>query len=399
MKSIYFDYAATTPIDPRVLEKMMPYLKEEYGNPSSIYTFAQQARRAIDEAREKVAGILGSHIREIIFTGSGTESNNLVIIGIAEAYASMGRHIVTTRIEHDSVLEPLKYLAGKGFEVTYVEVGEDGIVETPDILKALRDDTILVSIMYANNEIGTIQPIAEIAKALKNHRSPADHQAGRCKLPFFHTDACQAAAFLPINAQELGVDLLTLNGGKIHGPKGIGALYIKKGVELVPQLRGGGQEYRMRAGTEDVAGIVGLGEALILVQAEKEVITKKLLPMRNRIIDEILRIIPKSRLNGDRTRRLPNNVNISFYGLEGEPILLRLDMLGIYASAGSACTSGSLEPSHVIQALGLPDEWVHSSLRISLGKENTDTEVDFFLLELPKMIQELREISPFTDIL
>lgn len=390
MSPIYFDYAATTPLDPRVFSKMEPYLKGQYGNPSSIYTFAQHARHALDDAREKVAIILGCHPKEILFTGSGTESNNLAIYGIAEAYASRGKHIVTTRIEHDSTLEPLKYLETKGFEVTYVEVGEDGIVEVEDIMKAVRDDTILISVMYANNEIGTVQPIANIAKCLD-----VFYKEKKTAKPFFHTDACQAAAFLDLSAPKLGVDLMTINGGKIHGPKGVGALYIKKGIKLVPQIRGGGQEYRMRAGTENIAGIVGLGEALCLAQEEKKEVSKKLLPLRDRIIDEILLKIPKSRLNGDRYRRLPNNINVSFYGLEGEPILLRLDMLGIYASAGSACTSGSLEPSHVIQALGISEEWVRSSLRITLGKENTEEEVDFLLEKLPGMIAELRETSPF----
>lgn len=388
---IYLDHAATTPVDPEVFEKMKPYFLETYGNPSSIYTFAQKARQAIDEARETVANILHVHPKEIIFTGSGTESNNLAMLGFAEGYQKYGRHIIASKIEHDSILEPLKYLQEKGFEVTLVDVGEDGIVDPKDIQKALRKDTILVSVMHANNEIGTIQPIAEISEIIKKFR-----EENKTSYPIFHTDACQSAGYLDISISHLGVDSLTLNAGKIYGPKGVGVLYVRKGLHLVPQIRGGGQEYRIRAGTENVAGIVGLASALKIVQAEKEEIHKKLIPLRDMLIDGIREKIPNTKLNGDRMRRLPNNVNISFRGLEGEAILLRLDMIDIAASAGSACTSGSLEPSHVIQALGLSPEWTHSALRLTLGKHNTKKEVDFLLSHLPKIIEELREVSPFS---
>lgn len=387
---IYFDHAATTPVDPRVLSKMIPYFSEDFGNPSSIYQFAQRARHAIDLAREETAKILSCHPKEIIFTGSGTESNNLAILGVAEAYAKSGKHIVVSAIEHDSILKPLEYLETKGYTVTRLSVRANGIIDVDELKKALTPETILVTIMYANNEIGTIQPIHEIAEAIssfrKNHGKP---------IPLLHTDACQAAAYLPLSTNNLGVDLMTLNGGKIYGPKGVGALFIKKGVNLVPMIFGGGQEYRIRSGTENVPGIVGFTEALKLVQEERERETKHLLPLRDRLINGMLASINDSRLNGDREKRLPNNVNISFRGLEGETILLRLDMLGIAASSGSACTSGSLEPSHVIRALGLPEEWTHASTRFSLGKGNTQEEVEFLLKELPKIIQELRTISPF----
>lgn len=384
---IYFDHAATTPLDPRVFEAMKPYFTEFYGNPSSIYQFAQKAKQAVDSSREKVANILECAPREVIFTSCGTESNNLFILGAAAAYEKAGKHIITTKIEHDSVLKPLEYLESIGYEVTYLDVGENGIVDPEDVKKALRPDTIFVTIMYANNEIGTIQPIAEIASAMPRNDN----------LPFFHTDACQAVPYLDISIKNLGVDAMTLNAGKIYGPKGAGMLFVKEGVELAPLLFGGGQEHRKRSGTENVPAIVGFAEALKFVQVDREKETRRLLPLREKIIDGILKKIPDSRLNGDRAKRLPNNVNISFRGLEGEAILLRLDMLGIAASSGSACTSGSLEPSHVIRALGLSDEWTHSSTRFTLGHGNTEKETDFLLGELPGIIKELREISPFAS--
>ncbi len=385
---IYFDHAATTPLDPRVLKVMEPYFVEWYGNPSSIYRFAQKARQAIDGAREQTAKILECAPREILFTSCGTESNNFFIRGAAEASQKFGRHIITTKIEHDSVLKPLEYLESQGFEVTYLNVGEDGVINVHDIAAALRHDTIFVTVMYANNEIGTIQPIAEIGKTIRERR-------GREKFPLFHTDACQAAPYLECSVKNLHVDAMTLNGGKIYGPKGVGALFVKEGVELMPLLYGGGQEYRKRSGTENVPAIVGFAEALELVQENRETETKRLLPLRDKLVDGILKKIPQSQLNGHRTKRLPNNVNISFRGLEGEAILLRLDMLNIAASSGSACTSGSLEPSHVIRALGLSDEWTHSSTRFTFGHGNTNQEVDFLLAHLPQVIAELRESSPF----
>lgn len=403
-KLIYFDHAAATPTDPRVLEVMKPYFTELFGNPSSIYQFAQKARKAVDESREKVSGILECAPRELLFTSCGTESNNLFIFGVAEAYGKFGKHIVTTKIEHDSVLKPLEYMETRGFEVTYVDVGEDGIVDPADVQHALRQDTIFVTIMYANNEIGTIQPIAEISQVIAEFKKnktkipAANFTAKNSQSPvlFFHTDACQAAPYLDISVKNLGVDSITLNGGKIYGPKGVGALFIKEGIELTPLIFGGGQEYRKRSGTENVPAIVGFAKALELVTQDLEKETARLLPLRDRLIDGILKQIPESRLNGDSKKRLPNNVNISFKGLEGESILLRLDMLGIAASSGSACTSGSLEPSHVIRALGLGDEWTHSSTRFTVGHGNTQQEVDFLLKELPGIIKELRELSPFS---
>lgn len=390
---IYLDHAATTPVNARVFAKMEPYFSSIYGNASSIYTFAQQARRAVDEAREIIASRLECKPREVIFTSGGTESNNLALLGFAEAYEKYGKHIITSRIEHDSVLKPLEHLKGLGFEITLLEVGEEGIVNPGDIKKALRPDTILISLMYANNEIGTIQPIAEIAQIIKNYKL----QTTNHKLPVFHTDACQSALYLDISVKKLGVDSLSVTGGKIYGPKGIGFLYVREGLDIVPQLRGGGQEYRLRSGTENVPSIVGLAEAFRLATFEREQETKKLLSLRDQLIDGILQTIPRSRLNGSRQSRLPNNANISFYGLEAEPILLQLDQCGICVSAGSACTSGSLEPSHVIQALGLSEEWTHSSVRFTLGKENTREDVEYVLQELPKIIEQVRKFSPFAS--
>lgn len=387
---IYFDHASTTPLDPRVFEAMKPYFMEQYGNPSSMYRFAQEARKAVNGARETVAEILACKPQEVLFTSSGTESNNFFIFGAARAYEKFGKHIITTNIEHDSVLKPLEYLESQGWNVTRLDVGEDGVVDPADVASALRPDTVFVTIMYANNEIGTIQPIAEIAAKIKENRGGALH--GR---PFFHTDACQAAPYLSLSMRDFGVDAVTLNGGKIYGPKGAGVLFVREGIELIPLMFGGGQEYRKRSGTENVPAIVGFAEALKLVKGNREAETQRLLPLRDKLMDGILKNIPETRLNGDRQSRLPNNVNISFRGLEGEAILMRLDMIGVAASAGSACTSGSLEPSHVIRALGVTDEWTHSSTRFTLGHGNTEEEVDYVLKELPGIIKELREVSPF----
>ncbi|MBI2638585.1 cysteine desulfurase [Candidatus Peregrinibacteria bacterium] len=394
---IYFDHAATTPLDPRVFEAMKPYFTQWYGNPSSIYRFAQKARQAIDDARERTAKILECVPREVIFTSCGTESNNFFILGAAAAYKKFGKHIITTKIEHDSVLKPLEHLESQGFEVTYLDVGKNGIVDAEDVQKALRPDTIFVTIMYANNEIGTIQPIQEISRVIEYYSKTHPQPSILNPSPLFHTDACQAAPYLDISVKNLGVDAMTLNGGKIYGPKGVGALFIREGVELTPLLFGGGQEYRKRSGTENVPAIVGFAKALSLVQSDRKIETKRLLKLRDKLINGILKKIPESRLNGDSKNRLPNNINVSFRGLEGEAILLRLDMLNIAASSGSACTSGYLEPSHVIRAINSNSEWTHSSTRFSLGHGNTEEEVDFVLKHLPKIIQELREISPFSS--
>ncbi len=389
----YLDHAATTALDPRVFAVMEPYFKERYANPSSMYQFAQAARTAIDTARERVAKILRCAPREVIFTSSGTESNNLFLLGVAEAYEKKGRHLIAAKTEHDSVLKTMKYLETRGFEVTYLDVDEEGFVHVDELAQALRPGTLIVSIMYANNEIGTIQPLAKIAEVLGEHRKKQG-----TSLPFFHTDACQAAPYLDLSVKTLGVDAMTLNGGKIYGPKGAGALYLREGVELIPQIHGGGQEHRMRSGTENVPAIVGFAEALLLVQASREAEIARLIPLRDRLTRGILEKIPDSRLNGpgiNKTGRLPNNINISFRGIEGEAILLNLDMLGVCASAGSACTSGSLEPSHVIGALGLGEEWSHSATRFTLGHGTTAEEIDFVLEKLPGLIKELRETSPF----
>lgn len=395
---IYFDHAATTRTDPAVFAAMQPYFSDLYGNPSSIYRFAQKARQAVDEAREEAAKIFECSPRDILFTSGGTEANNLFIFGVAHYMQDAKkpyRHIITTKIEHDSVIKPCEFWQTHGFEVTYLDVDEKGLVSPADVEKALRPETAFISIIYANNEIGTTAPIAEIGEVIKKFRAKNPQPSTPNPLPYFHTDACQAAAYLPLSVQQLGVDAMTVNGGKIYGPKGVGALYIKEAIPFVPQLHGGGQEYRKRSGTENVPAIVGFAEALKRVQAEREKETARLLPLRDALIDGILATISQSRLNGDRIKRLPNNVNVSFKGLEGEAILHQLDMLNIAASSGSACTSGSLEPSHVIRALGVPDDWSHSATRFTLGHGNTRTEVDFLLAKLPGIINELRESSPF----
>jgi len=381
-KNIYLDHAATTPMDPRVLEAMMPYLGPEYGNPSSIYSIAQRSKIALDEARSDVAEVLGCTPEEIIFTSGGTESDNLAILGVARANSKKGKHIVTTKIEHHAVLHPCEVLEKEGFKVTYVDVEPNGIVDPAKVKEAVREDTILVSVMYANNEIGTIQPIGKIGRFCKKRSIP------------FHTDACQAAGTLKMNADRLKVDLLTLNGSKIYGPKGIGVLFVRKGVNIQPLMYGGEQERRIRPGTENVAGIIGLAKALKLAQASREKENVRLSRMRDYLIKGIEDKIPKVILNGDRTERLPNNVNMSILDIEGEALLLRLDMTGVAASSGSACTSGSLDPSHVILALGHSYEIAHGSLRFSLGKDTTKKDLDYVLEVLPKIVDDLRAISP-----
>ena len=379
MPKIYLDYAASTPIDPKVLRAMLPYLKKEFGNPSSVHSFGQSALAAIDEARQKVAGFLGCASNEIIFTGSATEANNLVLQGLAKK----GQHIITSQIEHDAVLEICRALEKQGVEVTYLLADKDGLVSVSSVEKAIRPNTVLVSIMYANNEIGAIQPISEIAKALPDK-------------VYFHTDAVQAVNYLDCNAEKLGVNLLTLSGHKIYGPKGVGALYMKKGIRLEPLIYGGGQEQGMRSGTENVAAIVGLGRAIEEVQNPRSKIQNiKIRQMRDKIIKSILKIIPGSRLNGSRVSRLPNNVNIGFEGAEGEAMVIALDQKGIAVSTGSACSAKTLEPSHVLLALGLSHEEAHGSLRITLGKYTTMQEVDRFLMVLPHVIERLRTISGY----
>lgn len=385
---IYADYAAITPLRLEVLNKMLPYLKDDFGNPSSIYEFGQRGRRAIDSARKDIGNIIGCSPKEVIFTGSGTESINLAIKGVTEAYKNKGKHIICTKVEHHAVLHTFQYLEKNGFEITYLETDEFGLINENQLQKAIKPETIFVSIIYANNEIGTIQNLPAIAKIINSKKTDS------LSPPFFHTDACQAAEFLDINVQKLGVDLMTLNGSKIYGPKGVGVLYIKKGIKIIPQIHGGGQEYRLRAGTENVAAIVGMAEALKLAENEKEKENARLEKLRNLFIKSIEKKIPKVRLNGHRTKRLPNNINFSFEGIEGETILLRLDMEGICASSGSACTSGTVDPSHVLLAIGVPYEIAHGSVRFTLGRDSTEKDVMEMIEKTTKIVKEMRNISP-----
>lgn len=384
-KFIYLDHAATTPVKPEVLETMLPYFTQNYGNASSIYTLGRESKKAIEEARDKVAAVIGAQGREIFFTGSGTEADNWAIKGIAYANRQKGNHIITTAIEHHAVLHACQYLESDGFKVTYLPVDENGFVSPQQVLEAITPETILITIMFANNEIGTIQPIAEIGKIAKE------------KGVYFHTDAVQAVGNIPINVQDLNIDLLSLSGHKFNGPKGVGALYIRKGTKIVSFLHGGAQERGRRASTENVAGIVGLGKAIEIAGANLEQHRAKLIELRERTIREITSRIPFVKLNGDRHQRLPGNVNFSFEFIEGESLLLMLDMKGIAASSGSACTSGSLDPSHVLLAIGLPHEIAHGSLRITFGDENTHEDVDYLMEVLPPIVERLREMSPLYE--
>lgn len=384
-KFIYFDHAATTYVKPEVLEAMLPYFTEKYGNASSVYSIGRESKKAIEEARDKVAAALGAQSREIYFTGSGSEADNWAVKGVAYANKAKGNHIITTSIEHHAVLHTCQYLESDGFEVTYLPVDENGLINPEDVKKAIKDTTILITIMFANNEIGTIQPIAEIGKIAR--------EAG----VYFHTDAVQAIGNVPINVVDMNIDLLSLSAHKFYGPKGTGALYIRKGVKITSFLHGGAQERGRRASTENLAGIVGLSKAIELAVNNLEEYNAKLLALRERTIEEIIKRIPFVKLNGDRHHRLPGNVNFSFEYIEGESLLLMLDMKGIAASSGSACTSGSLDPSHVLMAIGLPHEIAHGSLRISFGDENTQEDVDYLLEVLPMIVERLREMSPLYE--
>lgn len=389
-REVYLDYAATTPLDHRVLEAMLPYLKDVYGNPSSFHSKGKEAKDDMDDARARLAEILHVRPDEILFTSGGTESDNLAVLGYARANQKEGKHFITSQIEHHAVLEAMMHLEKKeGFDVTYLSPDKDGLIHPEQISEALKPETIFVSIMYANNEIGTIQPISEIGNVIQKYR-----QVHGRSWPMFHTDACQASGFLDLNVEKLHVDLLTLNGSKMYGPKGTGLLYVKRGIKLQPLQFGGPQERAIRPGTENVAAIVGMAKALELVQTDKETETKRLIPLRDQLIDSILSNIPKTRLNGHTTQRLPNNVNISFMDIEGEALVLYLDAAGIYASTGSACTSASLDPSHVIMALGMPYEVAHGSIRFTLGHSTTKEDVDYVLKILPPLVEKLRSISP-----
>lgn len=382
---VYFDNAATTRVRPEVCQAMAKYFSESYGNPSSIYKIAQENKTAVEKGREQVAKAINAEKNEIYFTAGGSESDNWAIKGIAESYANKGKHIITLAIEHHAVLHTCEYLESKGFEVTYLPVDEFGLVNIDELKKAIRKDTILISIMFANNEIGTIQPIKEIGAIAKENGI------------IFHTDAVQAVGHLPIDVKEMNIDLLSMSSHKFYGPKGIGALFIRKGIKIKPLIHGGAQERNRRAGTENVPGIVGMGLAIELITNELQEETKRLSYLRDKLIDGILNAIPYSRLNGDKEKRLPGNVNISFEFIEGESILLMLDMKGICASSGSACTSGSLDPSHVLLAIGLPHEKAHGSLRLSLGMFNTEEEVDYIIKELPPIVERLRAMSPLYE--
>ncbi|MDO8621775.1 MAG: aminotransferase class V-fold PLP-dependent enzyme [bacterium] len=394
-RSVYLDCAATTPVDPRVLEAMRPYFEQEYGNPSSLYEAGRSAKEALDGARKRVAAVLGCSPDELIFTGSGTESDNMAVLGVPRWYRSKSAnqgHVIISAIEHHAVLNAAERLRKEGFEVTVLPVDQYGFVSPEAVRGALTPQTTLISIMAANNEIGTIEPIQEIGKVIRDWK----REQGRkpTEAPFFHTDACQAAGALDINVQKLGVDLLTINGSKIYGPKGTGVLYVRRGVRLEPLVYGGGQEQRLRSGTENVAGIIGLATALEIANTQREAEGQRLSGLRDRLIAGIMERIPKVVLNGHPTERLPNNVNVSILDIEGEAVLLYLDAHGIAAATGSACDSESLDPSHVIVAIGRPYEYAHASIRFTLGRSSTDEDVAYVLEVLPGIAEKLRKISP-----
>ncbi len=382
MKRVYMDNAATTALRRDVLDAMMPYLTDIYGNPSSLHYFGQEAHKAVENARHQVASALNAEDNEIVFTGCGTEADNMALKGIAEKYQSKGKHIITSSVEHHAILHTCEYLEKHGFEVTYLPVDEYGMVKAEQVRDAIRSDTILVSIMFANNEVGTIMPIKEIGAVCRE------------KGVFFHTDAVQAVGHVAIDVKAMNIDLLSLSAHKLHGPKGVGALYIRKGIVVPPLLHGGAQERRKRAGTENVAGIVGLGKAIEIACSDIEGTAKRMCYLRDKLINGIEAIIPEVKLNGHRTERLPGNVNFSIKYIEGESILLMLDINGIAASSGSACTSGSLDPSHVLLAMGMPHETAHGSLRLTLGDDTTEDDIDYVLEVLPEIVVKLRKMSP-----
>lgn len=385
MKSTYLDNAATTKLDDEVLQEMMPYLRENYGNASSIYKLGRESRKAVEDAREKIAKILNCKPTEIYFTAGGSESDNTAIKGIAKANKEKGNHIITSKIEHPAVLETCKQLEKEGFEITYVSVDENGIVNLDELKKSIKPTTILITIMFANNEIGTIQPIEEIGKIAKENNI------------YFHTDAVQAVGNIEIDVEKLNIDSLSLSGHKFYGPKGIGALYVRTGIKFEKFISGGHQERNKRAGTENVAGIVGMGKAIELAYSSLDEHNKKIKELRDYYVEQVKEKIPYIKINGDIEKRLPGNSNISFRFIEGESLLLNLDLKGICASSGSACTSGSLDPSHVLLAIGLPHEIAHGSLRISIGKYNTKEEIDYLIESLVEIVNRLREMSPLWE--
>ena len=384
-REIYMDNAATTRIKSEVIDVMVPSLKENYGNPSSIYKIGRDAKRILEESRETVAKAIGASAKELYFTSGGSESDNWAIKGIAEAHKSKGNHIITTKMEHHAVLHPCEYLEKNGFEVTYLDVDEYGVVKLDELKKAIKKETILITIIFANNEVGTIQPIKEIGKIAKENNV------------LFHTDAVQAIGHIEIDVNELNIDLLSMTAHKIYGPKGIGALFIKKGVKITPLIHGGAQEKRRRAGTENIPSIVGFAKAIEIATSNIEEDSKELTKLRDKLIKEIRENIDHVKLNGHPEKRLPGNVNFSFEYIEGESLLLSLDMVGISASSGSACTSGSLDPSHVLLCMGLPHEIAHGSLRLSLGDFNSEDEIDYVVQNLVVIVDRLRKMSPLYD--
>ncbi len=385
MKNIYFDNAATTRLDEEVLNEMIPYLKENYGNASSIYKLGRDSKKAVEDSREKIAQVLNCKSNEIYFTAGGSESDNTAIKGIARANKLKGNHIITSKIEHPAVLETCKNLEKEGFEVTYISVDENGIINLEELKKSVKDTTVLITIMFANNEIGTVQPIEEIGKIAKE------------KNIYFHTDAVQAVGSIKIDVQKLNIDSLSLSGHKLYGPKGIGALYVKSGIKFEKFVDGGHQERNKRAGTENVAGIVGIGKAIEIAYSDLEEHNKKIKELRDYYVAQVTSKIPYVKVNGDMKKRLPGNSNISFRFIEGEGLLLNLDLKGVCASSGSACTSGSLDPSHVLLAIGLPHEIAHGSLRITIGKYNTKKEIDYLVENLIEIVNRLRDMSPLYE--
>ncbi|HWQ72078.1 MAG TPA: cysteine desulfurase NifS [Desulfitobacteriaceae bacterium] len=383
MRRVYLDHSATTPVDQEVAELIRIYYTEKYGNPSSVHSFGREVKNALEEARQQVAALIGARPEEITFTSGGTEADNLAILGTAEARRSKGKHLIVSAIEHHAVLETAEYLEKMGFELTLLPVNAEGIVDTASVAKALRPDTILVSVMHANNEVGAIQPIEEIGRIIRDHGA------------VFHVDAVQTAGKIPVNVEKLGVDLLTISAHKIYGPKGVGALYIRKGIRVSPLMHGGGQEKKRRSGTENTPGIIGFGKACELAGQRMAEEAGKLGKLRDKLIKGIVERIEHVKVNGPLGElRLPNNVNVSIMFVEGESLLLSLDMLGIAASSGSACTSGSLDPSHVLLAMGLSHEVAHGSLRFTFGRQNTEEDVAYVLEHLPKIVERLRSMSP-----
>lgn len=384
-KLIYMDNAATTPVKPEVLDAMLPYFTEKFGNPSSIYSISSENKKAITDAREVIAKTINTTPENIYFTAGGSESDNWALKATADAYASKGKHIITTKIEHHAILHTCEYLETKGFEITYLDVDENGLVKLDELTAAIRPDTILISVMFANNEIGTIEPIAEIGKIAHEHGV------------LFHTDAVQAYTQVPIDVEAMNIDMMSTSGHKINGPKGIGFLYIRKGVKIKSFIHGGAQERHRRAGTENVTGIIGLAKAAEIATANMKERTAEEIKVRDHLIERIEKEIPYAKLNGDRVKRLPNNVNFSFQFVEGESMLIVLDSKGICASSGSACTSGSLDPSHVLLAIGLPHEIAHGSLRLTISDQITMEDADYVVDNLKEIVNHLREMSPLYE--